>query len=122
MDKRLQAHKRTLKTVKETLDKIENLVVSGKCCTASAIEKKTGIVKSTVSGRLSDLERIGKIYKTDDKKGKDSVYAPTPKNQIKRKAGLYAKMRVNAMLKTLKENYFDALPTELKNYFDQQDA
>jgi predicted transcriptional regulator len=119
MQQRINAHKKSQKSAPSLINSIEKLVEGGKYNTISRIEKKTGINRTTISARLSDLERVGKIFKSDESSGKETIYGTTPQDKVKRTANSYAKMRVNCMLKTLKENYYAQLPQELKNYFDE---
>lgn len=118
MEQRIKAHKKALKSAPSLINSIEKLIQGGKFNTISRIERKTGINRTTISARLSDLERVGKIFKSDENSGKETVYGVTPQNKVKRAVNSYAKMRVNCMPKTLKENYYAQLPQEIKNYFD----
>ena len=119
MENRIKAHEKSSIVAKSYMDVIESLVKKG-YNTIPKLEKKTGIPKSTISGRLSDLEREGRLTKTAVPNKVDSVYIEVSKGQQSRMAKKYAKMRVNCMLKTLKTEYFDALPNEIKEYFNNE--
>lgn len=122
MEQRIKAHKKALKSATSLINSIEKLVQGGKFNTISLIEKKTGINRTTISARLSDLERVGKIFKSDENSGKETVYGVTPANKVKRAKRSYANMRVKCMLKTLKTEYYNELPQEIKSYFDALEA
>lgn len=119
MQQRIEAHKKALKSAPSLINSIEKLVEGGKFNTISRIEKKTGMKRTTISGRLSDLERAGKIYKKDESSGNETIYGATPKNKINKVKSSYNNMRVKCMLKTLKTEYYNELPQPIKNYFDE---
>jgi predicted transcriptional regulator len=119
MKQRIEAHKKSQKSAPSLISSIEKLVEGGKYNTISRIEKKTGMKRTTISGRLSDLERAGKIYKKDESSGNETVYGRTPKNKINKVKSNYNNMRVKCMLKTLKTEYYNELPQPIKNYFDE---
>ena len=118
MQKRIEAHKKALKSATSLINSIEKLVQGGKFNTISLIEKKTGINRTTISARLSDLERAGKIFKSNETSGKETIYGVVPQNKVKRAKAKYANMRVKCMLKTLKTEYYNELPQPIKDYFD----
>lgn len=118
MKQRITAHKKSQKSAPSLINLIEKLVEGGKFNTISRIEQKTGMKRTTISGRLSDLERAGKIYKKDESSGNETVYGITPKNKINKVKSSYNNMRVKCMLKTLKTEYYNELPQQIKNYFN----
>lgn len=122
MEQRINAYKESKKSAKSIMSLIQILVEERQFNTISLIEKKTGINRTTISARLSDLERVGKIYKKDESSGKETIYGITPPDKVKIAVNSYAKMRANCMLKTLNQNYYNHLPKEIQAYFDKKEA
>ena len=111
--KKNEAHE-AIKPHKQTIRQRILQICEGK--SLFEIAKELNVKPQTVSGRLSELEKDGIIYKATANV-LHSIYSITPESEIQERKDRYAIERVEAMIKTLRTEYAYYSQPYLKNTF-----
>lgn len=101
-EKRFEAFQATLPKIGSTKRKIFDLIQkSSSGVTIEQISATLNIKLSTVSARVSDLERDGLIYPIYKKKATHSIYIATPEDEIVVRRAFFIDKRINQMEDTV---------------------
>lgn len=113
---KLKAYQNSKLKAQGVKDSILDLLKSGESHSIKTLQEALSVGYSTITGRLSDLESEGLIFKTPKEHKGQAVWEITPAHLVKDLEKAYALSRLEAW-KRQGEKFAEYLPGPISDYF-----